>query len=208
MPDLARGAGADARLRADLAVAACLFWMGRFADARGWLPDTDAGGDYPGWILALRGEREAALARRANAMLGFFLDAPELCLREIGTPDTPIAAANAALLRYWAQSRLGGRGDEAAAQGALATLRRLAPCEEARGMAIYAVAAFQQHPIAALPHLDHALDLFARFGLHYLEARLFGLKARALDASGLLADAGRFQRAAAEAERRQGLLAA
>lgn len=175
-----------------------LFWMGRFADARQWLVPSDE----LGWTLALQGEREAARARPANPTLEFFLDEPERCLRELGVPDTPVVAARGELLRYWARTRLGECGDEAAAQTALAILRRLAPCDEARGMAVYAVAAFQQHPVHALPHLDHALDLFARFGLHYLEARLLGLKAQALEAAGLLGEADRFQRASVLAAKR------
>ncbi len=185
-----------------------LFWRGRFSDALKWLPASVEGQTCLGWTLALQGEREAALALPQNATLHFFLDDPEACLRWIGTPTNPVAAAQADLLRYWAQSRLGEPtepADEATAQWALATLRRLAPCEEARGVAIHAETAFSRQPRHALPHLDHALDLFARFGLHHLEARLLNLKAQALDAAGLLDDASRFHQAAAEARRRQGL---
>jgi hypothetical protein len=203
LPDLAKAAGLEARQRAEWAVGSTLFWMGRFADARRCLEPLH--GPEPGWILALQGEREATLALPQNATLHFFLDAPEACLRCLLTPADPVAAAHAELLRYWARTRTGAQPDEAAAQVALATLRRLAPCDEARGMAIYAEAAYYRQPVYALPHLDHTLDLFARFGLHYLEARLLNLKAQALDAAGRLGDASRFQRAAAAAERRQRL---
>lgn len=182
-----------------------LFWRGRFSDARKWLPSSAEGLSCLGWTLALQGEREAALALPHNALLHFFLDDPEACLNWIAASSDPVAMARADLLRYWAHSRLGEPSDEAAAQGALATLRRLAPCEEARGVAIHAEAAFCRQPLHALPHLDHALDLFARFGLHHLEARLLTLKAQALDAAGLLDDASRFHKAAAEARRRQEL---
>ncbi|MDP2834476.1 MAG: hypothetical protein Q8Q28_14500 [Pseudomonadota bacterium] len=182
-----------------------MFWRGRFSDARKWLPPSAEGLTCLGWTLALQGEHEAALALPQNATLHFFLDDPEACLRWIGTPANPVAAAQADLLRYWAYTRLGEHSDEATAQAALATLRRLAPCEAARGTALHAEAAFSRQPLYALAHLDHALDLFARFGLHHLEARLLNLKAQALDAAGLLGDASRFQQAAAEARRRQGL---
>ncbi|MDP2431321.1 MAG: hypothetical protein Q8O33_04770 [Pseudomonadota bacterium] len=205
LPDLAKSAGEVARQQAAWAVGSTLFWRGRFNDARKWLPPSAEGQTCLGWTLALRGEREAALALPQNALLHFFLDDPEACLRQIETSTDPVAMARAELLRYWAQTRLGERLDEAAAQAALATLRRLAPCEEARGTAIHAEAAFSRQPLYALPHLDHALDLFARFGLHYLEARLLELKAQALDAAGQLGDASRFHQAAAEARRRQEL---
>lgn len=205
LPDLAKGAGESARHQAAWAVGSTLFWRGRFADARAWLTASTEGQRYLGWTLALQGEREAALALPRDAMLHFFLDAPEACLRWIGTPANPVDAAQTNLLRYWAHTCLGERSDEAAAQTALARLRQLSPCDEARGMAVYAVAAYHRQPRHALPHLDHALDLFARFGLHHLEARLLDLKAQALDATGLLGEAGRFHKAAAEAQRHQGL---
>ena len=181
-----------------------LFWRGRFSDARKWLPASAEGQNCLGWTLALQGERDAALALPQNPTLHFFLDDPQACLHLLAACDDPVAAAPAELLRFWAHTRLGETPDEAAAQTALATLRRLAPCAEARGLAIYAEAAFFQQPAYSLPHLDHALDLFARFGLHYLEARLLERKAQALDAAGLLRDASRMLRVAAEARRRQG----
>lgn len=205
LPDLAKGAGEAARHQAAWAVGSTLFWRGRFADARAWLPASAEGQRYLGWTLALQGEREAALALPRDAMLHFFLDDPETCLRWIGTPANPVDAAQTNLLRYWAHTCLGERSDEAAAQTALARLRQLSPCDEARAMAVYAVAACHRQPRHALPHLDHALDLFARFGLHHLEAHLLDLKARSLDASGLLDAASRLRQAAEEARRRQEL---
>ncbi len=202
LPDLAKGVDARARQAAAWAVGSTLFWRGRFSDARQWLPESAEGRQTLGWSLALQGEREAALALPHNPMLHFFLDQPEACLARLGASADPLESAWAELLRYWALARLRQQPDEASAQAALATLRRLAPCDEARGLAVHAVAAFHRHPVYALPHLNHALDLFARFGLHHLEARLLELKARALEAGGLLGEAGRFQRAAAEAAKR------
>lgn len=205
LPELAKGAGEVARHQAAWAVGSTLFWRGRFSDARKWLPPSTEGQICMGWAWALQGEREAALAQPHNALLHFFLDDPEACLSWIAASVDPVAMARADLLRYWAYTRLGEPSDEAAAQAALATLRRLAPCEEARGTAIHAEAAFSRQPRYALPHLDHALDLFARFGLHHLEARLLSLKAQALDATGLLDEASRFHQVAAEARRQQNL---
>lgn len=204
LPDLAKGAGEVARHQAAWAVGSTLFWRGRFVDARAWLPASAEGQRYLGWTLALEGEREAALALPRDAMLHFFLDAPEACLAALAASTDPLESAWAELLRYWARVRLNEQPDEAAAQTALATLRLLSPCDEARGMAVYAVAAHHRQPRHALPHLDHALDLFARFGLHHLEARLLELKAQALDAAGQLGEAGRFHKAAAAARRHQG----
>jgi len=203
LPDLAKAADEAARQQAAWAVGSSLFWRGRFSDAREWLPDSAEGQTCLGWALALRGEREAALALPRNAMLHFFLDDPPACLRWLATHPDSSKTAHAALLRYWAQTCLGEQPDETAAQTALATLRREAPCDEARGLAIYAEAAFRRQPLYALPHLDHALDLFTRFGLHYLEARLLDRKSQALAAAGLLDEARRFQRAAAQARRHQ-----
>jgi hypothetical protein len=169
-----------------------LFWMGRFRDACRWLPECDE----RGWAQALLGEEVTA----SNACLHFFRDDPHACLAALSDSPEP----EAALLRYWAQSSLGESTDESAAQQALATWRRRSPCDEARGAAIHALSACRQHAVYALPHLDHALDLNARFGLHHLDARLYAAKSQALDAAGLLGEANRFAKAAAEAERRQG----
>jgi hypothetical protein len=114
----------------------------------------------------------------------------------------PIEIVPPPLLHYWAYSRLSLPTDEAATQAALAAARAGAPSTEAIAVAIYACARFQQHPVHALPHLDQALVLCARLGLHFLDARLFERKAHGLDASGLLRDASRFQRLAEEARRR------
>ncbi len=206
--ELARRVDESARHQAAWAVGSTLFWRGHLADARAWLPASAEGQRTLGWTLALLGEREAALALPRDAMLHFYLDAPEACLAALTATADPLESARSELLRYWALTLMGEQPDEAATQAALARLRHLSPCDEARGMAIYAVAAFHRQPRYALPHLDHALDLFARFGLHYLEARLLGLKARALDAAGLLGEGARFQRAATEAGRRQGVLSA
>lgn len=201
LPGLAQGVDTAARRQAAWAVGSTLFWRGRFTDARKWLPPSPE----LGWTLALQGEVTAALALPENPLLHFFLDDPEACARCLSPADDPLEAARQVLLRYWVQSREGAPLQEAAAQAALVCLRKRSPCDEGRGMAIYATARFQQHPAYALPHLDHALELFARFGLHHLEARLLDLKARALAASGQLGEAGRFEVAAQEAVRRQSL---
>lgn len=197
LPELAKAEGEAARTLAAEALGATLFWMGRFGSARKCLPP----GVELGWALALLGEHEAA--RAPDATLYFFLDQPAACLACSETPAEPQELAHARLLFHWARSRLGQATDEAAAQAALATLRRMSPREEARGLAVHALAAFARHPVYALPHLDHALDQCARFGLHHLDARLLGAKAAALAAAGFLRDAGRFEQAAREAERRQ-----
>ena len=151
----------------------------------------------------MQGQRDAALSLPKDAMLLFFLDEPEACMQRLGSTDSPIEAARMELLRYWAKTRLAEPADEGCAQRALATLRRMAPSEEARGLAVYAEAAFRRHPVHALAHLDHALDRFARFGLHHLEERLLEHKACALEAAGMLAEADRFRHAAAEVAKRQ-----
>ncbi len=201
LPGLAQGLDAAARRQAAWAVGSTLFWRGRFTDARKWLPPSPE----LGWTLALQGESAAALALPENPSLHFYLDDAQACERGLHPCEEPVQAAGNVLLRYWVQSRRGEPVQEAAAQAALADLRRRSPCDEGRGMAIYAIAAYHQHPAYALPHLDHALELFARYGLHYLEARLLDLKARALDANGQLGEAGRFEIAAREAVRRQSL---
>lgn len=190
-------------MQAEWAVGSTLFWMGRFAAARARLPAWPEAERYLAWALALSGEAEAAVALSRDAMLYFFLDQPAACLAWAATPAEPLEAAHTRLLSHWAHSRQGEATDAAAAQAALASLRRLSPCDEARGLAIHALAAFAQHPVYALPHLDHALDQCARFGLHHLDARLLGAKANALAAAGFLRDADRFEQAAREAERRQ-----
>lgn len=171
-----------------------LFWMGRFQDAIRWLPECDE----REWARALLGETVTA----QNASLHFFRDDPAACLAALGEAADPAVQAGVALLHYWAQACLDEPADESAAQQALALLRRLAPSDEARGMAIYALAAFRQHPVYALPHLDHALDLGARFGLHHLDVRLLTAKAKSLEAAGQLGEAGRIAKAATAAQRR------
>lgn len=173
--------------------------MGRFGSARKCLPP----GVELGWTLALLGEHEAALTQAADATLYFFLDQPAACLACAEPPAGPLEATHVGLLHHWARSCLGEATDEAAAQAALASLRRHAPREEARGLAVHALAAFARNPLYALPHLDHALDQCARFGLHHLDARLLGAKASVLPAVGCLRDADRFEQAARAAERRQ-----
>lgn len=165
LPDLARGEGEAARQQADWAVGSMLFWMGRFQDAIRWLPECNE----REWARALLGETVTA----QNPCLHFFRDEPAACLAALAEAAEPAVQAGVALLHYWARACLDEPADESATQQALALLRRLAPSDEARGMAIYALAAFRQHPVYALPHLDHALDLGARFGLHHLDARLY-----------------------------------
>ena len=98
----------------------------------------------------------------------------------------------AQVLEYWAGSRLKLMHDEQRVQSALAKLRQLGPAQEARGFSLYAQALFHQSPSHAATQLDAALDLNARCGLHLWDARLQHLKARSLDAAGLLGEADRF----------------
>lgn len=180
------------------------------------------------WTLALLGETESAVehgqralawaqnqadsvqlaaVHDALAQLYCFLDAPELTLEYARNPSAmanDMATDMTVLLTYWAQSRLGQSRDEAAAQTALARLRRQRPADEARAFSLYAQAQFHQSPGFALTQLDAALDLNARFGLHYWEARLLHLKSQSLDASGQLGEASRFQCLAIDTARRQG----
>lgn len=108
------------------------------------------------------------------------------------------------VLEYWASSRLHLAQDEQRVQAALASLRRLGPAQEARGFSLYTQALFHQSPSHAATQIDAALDLNARFGLHLWDARLQLLKARSLDAAGLLGEADRFLNMARETARKQG----
>lgn len=176
------------------------------------------------WALALLGETESAVEHGQRALTwaqsqpdllqlttahGFlaqlhcFLDAPEATLAYTRQPSD-MATDMATLLTYWAHSRLGRPTDEAAAQAALAGLRRQHPADEARAFSLYAQAQFYQSPVFALTQLDAALDLNARFGLHHWEARLLHLKSQSLDAMGQLTEATRFQRLAIDTAQRQG----
>lgn len=110
----------------------------------------------------------------------------------------------AQVLEYWAGSRLQLPHDESRVQAALAALRRLGPAQEARGFSLYAQALFHQSPCHAATQLDSALDLNARCGLHLWDARLQHLKARSLDAAGLLGEADRFQHLARKTAHQQG----
>jgi hypothetical protein len=183
------------------------------------------------WALALLGDAESAVehgqralawaqnqadsvqlaaVHDALAQLYCFLDAPEATLEYARRPSdlatdraTNMATDMATLLTYWAQSRLGRASDEAAAQTALARLRRRRPADEARAFSLYAQAQFHQSPVFALTQLDAALDLNARFGLHYWEARLLHLKSQSLDAAGQLTEASRFLGLASDVAQRQ-----
>lgn len=116
----------------------------------------------------------------------------------------------AALFLHWAHARLGrdddanGDVDPAPAHAALALLRSIVPADAAQGEALFAEAAFQQSPAWSLVWLDEALVLGERFGQHHLKARLLALKARALDANGLLGESSRFLKLARETASRQG----
>jgi hypothetical protein len=110
----------------------------------------------------------------------------------------------ARVLEYWASSRLHLAQDEQRVQTALATLRRLGLAQEARGFSLYTQALFHQSPSHAVTQIDAALDLNARCGLHLWDARLQHMKARSLDAAGLLGEADRFLHRARETARQQG----
>ncbi len=180
------------------------------------------------WALAMLGEVDAALEQAAHALhwaqtqaplhldrlasylapLHCWLDAPEATLawsRHIqASVGSSQSADNAVLLEYWALSRLGRATDEGRTQFALAALRRRSPTQEAHAFSLYAQARFQQSPAHALTHLNAALDLNARFGLHHWEAHLQHLKSKSLDATGQLGEASRFLHLAEETAQRQG----
>ena len=151
----------------------------------------------------------------AQGLLHCFLDAPEATLFWSQQPqaesaqavDPALRHANT-LLAYWARSRLAANSaeysNEAAAQTALAALRRLGPAHEARGFSLYAQALYWQSPAHAVTQLDAALELNARCGLHAWTAHLLHLKARSLDASGQLSEASRFLNLAQETAEQQG----
>jgi hypothetical protein len=90
------------------------------------------------------------------------------------------------------------------AHAALALLRGIAPVDAARAQALHAEAAFHVSPAWALTWLDEALEQIERHGQHHLKARLLELKARALEANGLLGASSRFLELARETARRQG----
>lgn len=154
-------------------------------------------------------DRLAGLGIRTRFL--FLADAPEPALplcrayrEEAEAAASAIDLAWSNLLNHWAQCRLGGVANPAPVHAALAMLRALAPAASAQGEALYAEAAFRQSNAASLVWLDHALDQVESFGQHHLKARLLALKAQALDASGLLGEAARFQKLARETAARQG----
>ena len=151
----------------------------------------------------------------ARSLLHCFLDAPEATLdwsrqRQAESVEAidPVLRHSTTLLGYWARSRLDAESNdsvsEAAAQAALAALRRLGPAHEARGFSLYAQALYWQSPAHAVTQLDAALELNARCGLHAWTARLLHLKSRSLDASGQLSEASRFLDLARETAEQQG----
>jgi hypothetical protein len=151
----------------------------------------------------------------AQSLLHCFLDAPEATLywsRQLHAESVeavdPVLRHSTTLLAYWARSRLAVESEEnaneAAAQSALAALRRLGPAHEARGFSLYAQALYWQSPAHAVTQLDAALVLNARCGLHAWSARLLHLKSRSLDASGQLSEASRFLDLARETAEQQG----
>ncbi len=151
----------------------------------------------------------------ARSLLHCFLDAPEATLywsRQLHAESVeavdPVLRHSTTLLAYWARSRLdvenGENASEAAAQAALAALRRLGPAHEARGFSLYAQALYWQSPAHAVTQLDAALVLNARCGLHAWTARLLNLKSRSLDAAGQLSEASRFLDLARETAEQQG----
>jgi hypothetical protein len=147
-------------------------------------------------MLCLTEDAEAALTLGAD-----YLHAARVAE---SVPDQ----AWAALFLHWARARLGREDDPALdpapAHAALALLRGIAPVEAARAQALHAEAAFHASPAWALTWLDEALEQIERHGQHHLKARLLELKARALEANGLLGASSRFLELARETARRQG----
>lgn len=175
-----------------------------------WLRDeTDTARSLAESAWRAHPDRLAGLGMRAHFL--FLADAPESALPlcrayrdEAEAAGSAIGLAWSDLLNHWAQCRLGVVSDPAPAHAALALLRAAAPAASARGEALHAEAEFHQSSAASLVWLDHALDQAESFGQHHLKARLLALKARALDASGLLGEAARFLKLARETANRQG----
>ncbi|KAF0103227.1 MAG: hypothetical protein FD187_459 [bacterium] len=231
LPELARGEGRLASVRAALALSLTLYGLGRFPEAlRNLSPDLFLEEDDAELAAAVDDLRRrclwwmgediapppdvsppgcppapAALLRRAY--FHFLSDRP------LPPEDTAWQAALAAddfhgawltLLVYWSRLRVGQPASATDAHAALAALRRQAPAEAAHAAAVYAEAAFHLAPALSLVWLEEALEQGERFGQHHLKVRLLHLKARALEAGGALREADRFLALAREWAARQG----
>ncbi|MBK9325929.1 MAG: hypothetical protein IPN00_06190 [Hydrogenophilales bacterium] len=175
-----------------------------------WLQDETA--DAPPLAEAARSARPRTLHRlRARVSMLCLTDAAEAALtlgadyrNAARVAESVPDQAWAALFLHWARARLGRDDDPAPAHAALALLRGIAPVDAARAQALHAEAAFHVSPAWALTWLDEALEQIERHGQHHLKARLLELKARALEANGLLGASSRFLELARETARRQG----
>lgn len=232
LPELARREGADARARADLALAQTLFAMGRFGDVLAALPD--AGRPVASHLAAqalhlracchaLRDETEAALechraalaafadpleAARARVDFLFWADRPEAAPAAAGEYQARAGAAarpeHVAWARLFADWAEAGRAAPARTHAALAWLRTRGAAEAALAESCHAEARFHEAPATALAWLDVALEQADRYGWHHIKTRLLWHKALALEAAGQLGEAGRFGQLARETARRQG----
>jgi len=200
-------AGADARLE--------LLIPAQLSLALATLGEIDAALAQAGLALSWAQDQPEAMHLASAcgylSLLHCFLDAPAATLewsrraRAAASKRAQISLIHSTnLLEYWALSRLGQPTDEAAAQTALAELRRIGRAQEARAFSLYAQGLFHQAPIHACTQLDAALDLNASCGLHHWEARLLHLKSQSLDAAGQLGEASRFLHIAQETAQRQG----
>ncbi len=231
LPELARGEGRRASVRAALALSLTLYGLGRFPEAQRKLPpDLFFDEDDAELAAAVDDLRRRCLwwmgedvAPPPDASPPGCAQAPAALLRRayfhfLG--DRPLPPADAAwqaapgvddlpgawltLLRHWSRLRVGQPAPASDAHAALAALCRQAPAEAAHAVAVFAEAAFHQHAALSLVWLEEALEQGERFGQHHLKARLLHLKARALAAGGALREADRFLALAREWAARQG----
>ncbi len=226
LPELARGEGPAAAVRAALALSLTLYGLGRFPEALRTLPPLPLAADDAELAAAVEDLRRRSLwvlgedsapppddsaespaASLRRAYFHFLADQPL-------PPDDPAwrgtAAADVhhaawlALLAHWSRLRAGRPAPAAAAHLALDALRRQAPAEAAHAAAVFAEAMFHLAPASSLVWLEEALEQGERYGQHHLKARLLHRKARALEAGGALREADRFLALARAWATRQG----
>jgi len=216
LPELARPLGRMALQRAQHALALDLYTLGRFPEALAALPEHPAQSDdteiqHLGMRLRVLLDLHQAPTMDATetpslegCYLGYLSDLPRPDPRAIPEPPSSPQGPWAALLSAWSRARSGRVVDLADAHHALARLRPAFPCLAAQGEALLAETVYWQGRAWSNVWLDHALDQVEYFSQHHLKARLLGLKARALAATGDLGDSLRFQKLAAALATRQG----
>ena len=225
LPGPARELGAQDFARARLALAQTLFALGRFAQARETTPETDC-------LPVDEGARAQGLQARCDILLGrepatlpppttltehtesaylaLLADRPGMLLAGI-SEHRLLASADATATAWcevfaiWAQARLKHGFSQAGAHTALARLRPLTPAAAAHAEAVLAESAFHAAPAWSVVWLDAALEQCARYAQHHVEVRLLLCKSQALQATGQIREAERFQKLAASLAKRQGL---